>query len=206
LLTWIFALLAGSIWTGALVYHVLGARRENRRGREKKAAKLSADFVHSDRDLARIVEIYPTSKLAAIRYVEWAENRKDWDEALRRWAAMTERFPNDPTGFIRWGGALRRAGRFDDADTMLLKAQRQFPNCVEVYTAMAWVAQGRKDWPEEARRWAVVRDRNPLEIAAYTHGAAALRRAGRPDDASAVLDEARMRFPESPVIKSSIAG
>jgi predicted Zn-dependent protease len=195
---------AGSLWLGAAAFYFLRVRRESRQAREDLANKLSGASLHSDEDLARIVEKYPTSKAAAIRYAEWSERRNRWDEAVWRWTAMTRRFPKDPTGYLRCGGALRAAGRFDDADAILFMLQRRFPDHTDVYSALAWVAHGRTDWPEAARRWAAVRERDPLQIAAYIHGAAALRQAGRLDDAARLLDEARRRFPHSQEVKAFI--
>jgi predicted Zn-dependent protease len=110
-----------------LIHYALRTRRENRQARRYRAAQLSGDVIHSDRELANIAADYPESEIAATRYAEWAERRSEWDEALSRWAAMIERFPNDPAGYVRQGRALSAAGRFDDADAVLLKTQRRFP-------------------------------------------------------------------------------
>jgi tetratricopeptide (TPR) repeat protein len=63
--------------------------------------------------------------------------------------------------------------------------------------AAARAAQERRDWPETARLLAELRDISPDRPDAYTRAATALRHCGRADDADALLEAARVRFPAS---------
>jgi tetratricopeptide (TPR) repeat protein len=138
----------------------------------------------------------PTNDPApAIEHALRAQNQGDWPEALRRWAVVRERFPDQTQAYTGAALAHRNAGDFDAADAMLQAAMQRFPNIVSLTFEHGWVAHIRHDWPEAARRWETVRMRAPDVQVGYTAGATALRELGRMDEAVALLDEAARRFP-----------
>jgi tetratricopeptide (TPR) repeat protein len=58
------------------------------------------------------------------------------------------------------------------------------------------VSHARRDWPEAVQRWEIVRGEFPNEPLSYTLATAALREAGRLDEAGALAASAREHFPD----------
>jgi tetratricopeptide (TPR) repeat protein len=148
--------------------------------------------------LAEAASSFPGDPGPAVDYAWLAHARQDWPEALRRWSAVRERFPDVPHGYSGAAVAHRNAGAFDLADALLQDALERFPDAVGLAIEHGWVAHARHDWPEAVRRWDTVRARAPDVPAGYTGGAVALRELGRFAEAEALLREAAERFPAEP--------
>lgn len=54
-----------------------------------------------------------------VEYARFAHGRGDWDEALRRWETMRERFPERAEGYDGAAAALKAVGRDDEASRVL---------------------------------------------------------------------------------------
>jgi tetratricopeptide (TPR) repeat protein len=132
---------------------------------------------------------------AAIDHAQLTHAKRDWPEALRRWAAVREQFPDQPQGYSGAAVAHRESGQFDLADALLQQALGRFPNVVSLAFEYGWVAHSRRDWAEAARRWETVRARAPDVLVGYISGAVALREAGCMAEAEALLLDAARRFP-----------
>ena len=102
----------------------------------------------------------------------------------------------DLPSYISSAVGLRNAGRFDDAEKLLVEAVERFPTEPRPQIELAVVSHVRRDWPEAVQRWAIIRDAFPNEPLSYTLAAAALREAGRFDEAEALGGSARERFPD----------
>ncbi|HEX6443196.1 MAG TPA: tetratricopeptide repeat protein, partial [Stellaceae bacterium] len=90
---------------------------------------------------------------------------------------------------------LRNAGRFEEAERLLVEAIERFPTEPRPQIELAVVSHARRDWPEAVQRWEIVRGEFPNEPLSYSLAAAALREAGRFDEAEALAESARERFP-----------
>jgi hypothetical protein len=135
---------------------------------------------------------------ALIEAARAAQRRGDRQEALRCWAVLQQRFPDEPMGYAGAATAHRDAGEFDQADALLNRAQARFPDVPWLFVEYAWVAHIRRDWPEAASRWEMVRVRLPDAPVGYAQGAAALRELGRLEEAQALLRQAATHFPTDP--------
>src|SRR5262249_50874939 len=71
----------------------------------------------------------------------------------------------------------------------------RFPRHPDLSVQHAWIASGRQDWDEAARRWRLVRKRAPTRIEGYQHGARALWQAGRTEEAEIVAAAGLERDP-----------
>ena len=127
-----------------------------------------------------------------------AHDRRQWDEAERRWAVLRARFPGDPWGYFGSGRSLLSAGRLDDAEAVLAEAARRFPNNPGIAEAWAQCATRRGDWNEAAGRWAKYRVLASDAPQGYVQEAAALAFLQKDEEADALLAEALRRFPEEP--------
>jgi tetratricopeptide (TPR) repeat protein len=91
---------------------------------------------------------------------------------------------------------LRELRRFDEADALLADAIARFPDRRAPLIEHAWLASARRDWPEAARRWALVRERFPDAGEAYLRGAQAASASWQHAEAEALLAAAMDRFPQ----------
>jgi tetratricopeptide (TPR) repeat protein len=101
----------------------------------------------------------------------------------------------DLPSYLSSAADLRDSGRFEEAEELLVEAAERFPDDPRPYVNWALLAHHRGDWPETISRWAQVRARYPDQTIAIWHGAAALSRQQKYDDAEALLAEGRERFP-----------
>ena len=142
-----------------------------------------------------VMERFPRSAGPALVYAGQAMERKDYDEALRRFQIAIARDRKEVRGYLGAERALRSGGRVDEAEKLLLQARRRFPSNQEVHSELAWNAEARPDWPEAVRRWEAFRKRFPNAEVGYRKGAEALRKVARDADADALLAQAAVRFP-----------
>ena len=131
-------------------------------------------------------------------WVQWAGvamRRGDWALASERWGELRRAFPDHTAGYIRGAAALRNAGHLDKAEGLACEAMKRFPDRPGGWIQWAGVAMRRGDWTLASERWGELRLAFPDDPTAYVRGAAALRNAGRPDEAEALEREAASRFP-----------
>lgn len=142
---------------------------------------------------------FPEAPEPAVQHALLASRRRDWPEAVRRWDAVRQRFPDEVAGY--WGGAqaLRQFRRFAEAEALVQEAARRLPDRAEPLVEYAWVAQDGGDWPEAVQRWETVRERLPDHVEAHAIAAEALAQAGRLDEAEALAAAACARFPQNPL-------
>jgi predicted Zn-dependent protease len=139
----------------------------------------------------------------AIEHAWTAHHRGDFGEATARWDEVRRVFPDTHAGYTGAANSLRSAGRYDEADKLLVAAGEKFSDDAAVRAEYAWLAHHRRNWSEAVSRWDTVRRRFPELQAGYTGGAVALRESGRHDDAEALLQSALLKFPgeEAPVLE-----
>jgi tetratricopeptide (TPR) repeat protein len=119
-------------------------------------------------------------------YALVAQERKDWDEALRRWTAYRDRFPEHAAGYAVLGAVLRELQRFDDADAILRRGLELHPENAEMIGNFAWVAYNRHDWPEALKRWEAFRAKFPELAIGHTQVSLVLGELGRFDEAASL--------------------
>jgi tetratricopeptide (TPR) repeat protein len=117
------------------------------------------------------------------------------DEAVRRWQAVRDELPDDPTGSIGLVTTLREAARFDVAESVAGAALEHFPEAPGLLVEHAFVAHMRQDWSTAASRWELARFHQPEHHVGYVLGAQCLRTSGQVDAAETLLHEAIERFP-----------
>jgi len=99
--------------------------------------------------------------MLASEHANIAFRREDWDEALRRFTQLRERFPDWAAGPVGVARVLARLERFDEAEAELLAAMTRFPNELETFAEYARVAIRRGAPGEAFRRWQDARARFP---------------------------------------------
>lgn len=117
--------------------------------------------------------------------------RRDWHAAAEAWQAVIDhdRGRSRPGVFVQLGGVLRRLGRFDDAEQILVQGMARHPSNPRVAREAAEVAAAREDWDSAFRRWqqALDLDGSPLP-SDQARLVALARRAGDLVAARAVAD------------------
>ena len=137
-----------------------------------------------------------------IEYGRLAVQRKDWEEALRRWKIVDDSFVTRPFGVQGRSQALIELGRYDEADEILVAARVRFPTDSALLAEYARCAQARGDFPESVKRWKRRIERAPMEVYGYYAASQALVEMGEFAEAEAMLRAAVDRFPveEGPLI------
>ena len=76
--------------------------------------------------LLRALRFAPGDIALNFEYAKSAARRKDWEEALRRWTAVREKFRHI-AGPIEVAKCLKELGRYDEADALLRETFYSFP-------------------------------------------------------------------------------
>ncbi|HVH80356.1 MAG TPA: tetratricopeptide repeat protein, partial [Stellaceae bacterium] len=137
----------------------------------------------------------PEAPEPAVDHAWLAQVRRDWPQAIARWAAVRERFGYLPVGYTAGAVALRESGQIEDAAALLVAAEAKFAEIPAPAIELAWLAIHRHDWDDAIKRWDDVRRRFPDQQAGYIGGSVALREAGRLGDAEGLLSAAQDCFP-----------
>jgi predicted Zn-dependent protease len=132
----------------------------------------------------------------AVYHARVAMRRADWTEAVRRWSALRDHFPDATLWCGGLGEALLEAGRVDEADAVLGEGVRRAPDDIWLAASYARVAMRRADWPEAVRRWGAPRENFPDATLWYGGLGEALLEAGRVEEAEAVLTAGVGRAPD----------
>jgi tetratricopeptide (TPR) repeat protein/predicted O-methyltransferase YrrM len=125
---------------------------------------------------------YPDDGEMQANHAFVASARKDWEQALERWHAYVDRFPDQAVGYIQAGIALRELARFAEADGILREALRRFPDDSEVLGNFAWNAYRKRDWLEALRRWKAYCERYPQDPLGPEQARRVLQELGYYDD------------------------
>jgi capsular polysaccharide biosynthesis protein len=147
--------------------------------------------------LAAAIDRFPQNAWPAVEHALLANVRWQWEEALRRWARVRERFPNEPQAFAGASWALREQGRLAEAEQLLAPGIARFPQHPNVAIEYATTAHQRQDWAAAAARWEHVRQLVPGELRAYLLAAEALNHLERNSEAQAILQRATEQFPNN---------
>jgi tetratricopeptide (TPR) repeat protein len=124
-------------------------------------------------------------------YCRVAETRGDWEAAYRRWDSLKSR---NPAGFVGAAQALQKLGRTAEAEALLAEARGSWPTLPGIAIMNAWIAEDAGNIAEALRRWAVVRQRFPLDQAGYREANRLLRAQENWMEADAIAEAAIERF------------
>jgi tetratricopeptide (TPR) repeat protein len=145
--------------------------------------------------LAEAMGRFPDNLWSAAAYAQLPERVRNWREALRRWEAVRDKFPDAAVGHVGVAAVLRELGEIDMAEAAFADAVKRFPDDVWAAHNHAEIAGRRDDWREALRRWESVIQRFPQHPGGYVGASAALRMLDRLEDADRLLSEADQAFP-----------
>lgn len=151
-------------------------------------------YDEAEATLAEARSRYRPTPAQAQQWALVADRRGDRATALLRWEDARRRFPSVPGVFSGYGACLAAAGRLDEAETLLQRAVRRFPEDLLCRIEYARVAASRKDWAVALERWRFVRDDLANDFGITGMGAA-LRELGRFDEADQLLADSQTRAP-----------
>lgn len=151
--------------------------------------------------LAAGIEQCPDDPGLATEHARLAHTARDWPETARRWERVRACAPDQPAGYAGGAQALREDGRLGEADALLHEAAERFPDQPALAIEWARLGEHHSDRSEAVRRWDLVRQRFPEQLAGHVGAAQALREAGRFDEAEALLAGALGRFPDEGLLR-----
>jgi tetratricopeptide (TPR) repeat protein len=142
---------------------------------------------------------FPGNVRLAMDWAQLATAEKQWPEAVARWQAVLENFPElaPVKAHVRLATALREQGDLERAAAVLQGARARFPDEGGLAVEWAQLAFVAKDWPEAVERLEYVLDRfedvAPAKVFALL--AAEYRHQEAIKSAAAVIERGRSRFP-----------
>ena len=169
------------------------------------ALRETGRFDDAEALLLEAIEKFPDQPQPWMDRAQVAAMRRGWEEAAQLWDGVRERFPRQIEAYIGSAAALRELHRYDAAGEVLAQALLRFPGNPSIPIDYAWLAHFTRDWIGAVERWRDVRRLFPGHAVGFVSGAAALREAGQPDAAEALLLEAETRFPDAPEICIELA-
>jgi tetratricopeptide (TPR) repeat protein len=166
------------------------------------------EFVEADAVLSAGARRFPHNSGLGVNYAWSAHRRRDWQEAVQRWASTRDSFPSEPLAYVVGSAALMAMGRFAEAEAVLLPALERFPNNLDVRINLGWVANRSKRWREAEARWRRLYSDHPDSDQICTGLAEALLALRQFDEAKPIIEKARQKRPNDPyntVIEARIA-
>jgi len=127
---------------------------------------------------------FESSPLPVMELCLIVQSEGNHEETLRQWQRFRDHFPASPAGYVYAASVLCDLGRDDEAEAILLTYINRDLAESEPAVEYARIAHRRRDWPEAARRWAVVRARYPDRREGCEWGAEALDNLGDHDKAT----------------------
>jgi tetratricopeptide (TPR) repeat protein len=162
-------------------------------GRAQALIKLER-YDEADEVLTAARVRFPTESGLLAELARCAQARGDVPEGVKRWKYRIERAPMEVYGYNDTATSLEAMGEYAEAEAILRAGIDRFPLEEGPMIALGKFLHERQDYPREAEAWAALRRVFPDNEESFTRGADALRRAGYPDQASALLEEHKSRF------------
>jgi len=85
----------------------------------------------------------------------------DADMVNSRAAALVERYPDKPEGYVVAGELLRKQGQLEEAENFIRAALDKFPDHLELDVEFAQTISAQRDWARALPLWTKLGDRNP---------------------------------------------
>ena len=143
--------------------------------------------IEADAVIEAIRPRFPDALEPAVLWAECAQRRGDPAVAIKRWERVRKDFSTEVRAYNLSVRCLADAGLLDQADALLRKAMRRFPEHKSLAGMWAEVAQRRGDWPEALRRWQRVAEELPDSVPALLGIEKSLCELQRADEAEAFL-------------------
>ncbi len=145
--------------------------------------------------IAAGVRRFPDDSRIIIAHAMLANQRRDWNEGVKRWDVVLTQFPEMPDGPIGMSEALLALRRYQDVKAILDPARRFFSGYRQVHLMAGWAATEGKDIGDAEEIWRYVRTHFPEESGGYLGWARILKDNGRLDEAEAVLRQGAETLP-----------
>lgn len=156
-------------------------------------------------ELRKAVRRMPRSPDILLAWAREAARHKDWAEASRRFERMRRHGPRRIEGYHEAALMLINEGRLDEAEAVIAEGMQRLPEVWTMWDAAARVADRLGDHDEALHRWEAMRTRFPGNPAGFLGGAEALTRAGRGEEAAALIRKARDFFPGDKSVAAAAA-
>lgn len=151
-------------------------------------------YDEADALLVRARIRYPVDPSPGIGLALSAQAKGDIPEAINRWKRVAKYSAMDMVAVLNAAGAMEKLGVVVDAEEVLREAVDHFPVEPRPLAELGMLLLRRRDFAAAAEAFATLRGTFPDNKASYIHGAEALSKAGRAEEAEAVRKEYRIRF------------
>jgi predicted Zn-dependent protease len=154
--------------------------------------------------LRKAVRRMPREHVILLEWAREAVRRKDWTEALRRYDRVRRHAPESIEGYTEAANVLMEADRRVAADERLAEGMQRLPEAWIIWEFSARLVERAGDLDEAIHRWEQLRTQFPSHSTGFLGGAEALARAGRDEEAAALIRQARDYFPADKRIAEAV--
>jgi tetratricopeptide (TPR) repeat protein len=107
----------------------------------------------AEQQLATLLTDFPGKAPVLKAAATAAENRRDYELALTRWAHYLAKFPNSKAGFISTLQIVQRTRRLDLIGNILEQAEQKFPKDRRILQLLAAINEREGRWQEAENHW-----------------------------------------------------
>lgn len=97
--------------------------------------------------------LFPENAEVWVQFAWIAHSKRDWDQAICRWAVVRDRVPGNGWGYVGAARALNEMGNDAAAEELVEQGITLLPDDRGVLATWADAAVRRRDWTEARRRW-----------------------------------------------------
>jgi tetratricopeptide (TPR) repeat protein len=153
-----------------------------------------AHFEEADDVLKAALERFSGHRDVITAYAQSAYSARNWPEAVSRFTEATTLFPRDAMLYVFLVNTLIAMNCVGQAQAVIDRAAGHIPDHPAILSTQARIALARKDASLAIALWARFREKHPGSAEGFTGAATALRAAGRPDEAEALLTRVQDKF------------
>jgi tetratricopeptide (TPR) repeat protein len=139
------------------------------------------------------VRMFKKSRGIMSAYAWIAHYRRDYAEAAARWEHYRREFPTQPDGFVNAAVSFIAADRAEEALALVDSVAAAFGDDPDFLIQQARISGDAKQWETAEQRWKSLVERFPENTAAKSGYASSLLRAGKNEEAEALLTAALER-------------
>ncbi len=177
------------IWAIAWSWNLLVQNEGIKKDRAQEAISYMSATSRNEEDILTAIERFPKTVEPLAKWAEFAFDRGDFEETVKRAEVARTKFPKEPIGFALGASALWHLGRHLEAKTLINAGYRKLGRNVRLLTADGQLAFNLGKFEDAAKIFADQRRLFPTERDGYIWGADCLERLGRAAEADSLLRE-----------------
>jgi tetratricopeptide (TPR) repeat protein len=155
-------------------------------------------FEEAETIFQQLKELYPEQPDGYERLAKLTHSFGDWELALKRWSEAVVKFPPKIGFQVKKGNLLIKLSRFDEAEAVFQQLIEKYPELPSGYEGYARLTHSFGDWELALKRWSEAIVKFPENIGFQLEKGNVLINLSRFDEAEAVFQGLKEKYPEQP--------